>query len=314
MTLGVGGGTPCAALYSAVHLARLEGKVLVQGAQVGADGRLDDVCRRTGARIPAVFKGHDHVGLAQRVLAGRSGTVLRTFDAGQSFTVLSDSSLGTLVKVRFLSADVGWVAGHNGVFVTSDGGAGWHCQLGSVTCLDAHFVDPMTIYMITGSNTSPFPGYIYTTTDAGLTWQMQFLQNGVLWSGGVHFEDANTGWVVSGGGTILHTTNGGGVNWTGITEIQSKPFKGIQKGTTGEIHAMPTSIGIRLLIENVQPAELRLQVYDPLGRLVWANNKRPERKGNFSFYWPCTKTAKGLYFARALQGNQGWNGRILLLR
>jgi photosystem II stability/assembly factor-like uncharacterized protein len=49
---------------------------------------------------------------------------------------------------------------------------------------------------------------ILRTTDGGMTWRQQDVNSG---SGlrAVFFIDANKGWAVGNGGTVLHTTTGG---------------------------------------------------------------------------------------------------------
>ena len=51
-------------------------------------------------------------------------------------------------------------------------------------------------------------GVVYKTTNRGTNWVPQ--QTGThQWLMDISFSDANNGWVVGGGGTMLHTTNGG---------------------------------------------------------------------------------------------------------
>jgi photosystem II stability/assembly factor-like uncharacterized protein len=84
-------------------------------------------------------------------LVGARGTVLRTVNAGQSFdTLASDSSLGTLVDVRFINYQKGWAAGSSGLFFTTNGGAAWERQCAPSGLLAAYFLPPDTIYLVTG--------------------------------------------------------------------------------------------------------------------------------------------------------------------
>jgi len=247
-------------------------------------------------------------------IVGYKGTVLRTFNAGLSFTNLSDSSLGTLINVRFFNSSLGIVAGSNGIFKTINGGTTWAQILSVSTNLGAFFLDSLTFYMITGSNSTPFPGFIYRTINGGISWQKQFLQNGMFLNGGIYFHDSNTGWVVSGGGTILYTSNAGSTNWTGIKESNSPIFKGNYKKPNGEIQVLPMAKGFRIFIENVHSHTIELSIFNSFGRLIWSQRKNIEQNDNFSFFWYAAAIPGGIYFIKARQKDRFWYGRIFVLK
>jgi photosystem II stability/assembly factor-like uncharacterized protein len=116
----------------------------------------------------------------------------------------------------------GWVGtveygggGGGRVLLTQDGGKTWSPRFTSVgnqqhvTGLD--FISPTTGWLVG-------VGHPHITNDGGNTWTQQSVPNqGSLDLLGINFSDANNGWAVGGselgGGTILHTSDGG-TTWT----------------------------------------------------------------------------------------------------
>jgi photosystem II stability/assembly factor-like uncharacterized protein len=151
------------------------------------------------------------------IVVGASGTILRTTNAGATWSSVGDSSFGTLNDVHFTDTDNGWVTGTDNILGTTDGGLTWQYLFDEDTYNLAHsfFVNSDTGYAVAISNTTPFPAYILKTIDGGLNWQREPLDAaGMFGAGGIFFVNSQKGWVVSSGGTIMHTANGGGIVWS----------------------------------------------------------------------------------------------------
>jgi photosystem II stability/assembly factor-like uncharacterized protein len=86
---------------------------------------------------------------------------------------------------------------------TLDGGIEWTGLSAGIDPQSFHFPNADTGYAVSGS-------YIVKTTDGGSEWldQISGTTNGL---NSVYFTDANTGYIVGDDGTILKTTNGGGL-------------------------------------------------------------------------------------------------------
>jgi parallel beta-helix repeat protein len=141
-------------------------------------------------------------------VGGPPGVILKTIDAGQSWTQLGKTGVN-FRSVYFLNLDTGYVVGGGGeIHKTIDGGTTWATQIINigVTLYSVFFVNSQTGF-ITGDN-----GIILRTTDGGLTWIQQTSgTTNTLYS--VYFAGADTGYAVGASGIILKTVNGG-VNWT----------------------------------------------------------------------------------------------------
>ena len=174
---------------------------------------------------------------------GEFGTILKTIDGGESWTVLSSGTTNHLTSVYFLNSTTGFAVGGGGTILkTTDGGIIW-TSISSGTSgelLSVFFPDSNTGYVggfgilktIDGgsswtslSSASNYDvhsiyftdanigyavcgGIIIKTINGGITWT--FSSPTCKWFSSVYFTDANTGYVVGDEGTILKTTNGGG--------------------------------------------------------------------------------------------------------
>ncbi|MCB9089898.1 MAG: Ig-like domain-containing protein [Calditrichae bacterium] len=138
------------------------------------------------------------------VAVGYLGTILRTSDGGDTWTIQSSGTTENLLGVFFTDTNNGTVVGRFGTILrTTNGGITWVSQSSGVTIhlRDVYFTDAATGWVV-GSGT------ILHTTNGGDTWTPQ---NSAPYKVlcGVFFSDANTGWVVGEDGTIRRTTNGG---------------------------------------------------------------------------------------------------------
>ena len=137
---------------------------------------------------------------------------------------------------------------------------------------------------------------ILKTTDSGANWTAQ-TSGTTNWLSSVYFTDANTGYAVGAGGTILKTTDGGGtfvernMQETPALHIYPNPFS-----TTAKI-ILPESFNTGTFI-----------LYDVFGRKVMQreiNKKTLEiQKGNL---------ASGVYFYRVWNDDEVYTGKIIRL-
>jgi predicted outer membrane repeat protein len=159
----------------------------------------------TTTPLNSVFFTNTNIGYA---VGGPPAVLLKTIDAGQSWTKLSET--GTNFRsVCFLNADTGFVVGGSGeIHKSTDGGNIWTIQInGTTTSLYSVFFINSQTGFITGDN-----GKILKTHDGGQNWTQQNSgTTSTLYS--VYFTDVDTGYVVGASGTILKTTNSG-LNWT----------------------------------------------------------------------------------------------------
>ena len=130
-----------------------------------------------------------------------------------------------LIAVSAVSDDVAWVAGANRTFLrTTNGGATW--TVGQVPAPDApnlqfrdvHAVDASTAYLLSIGNGRD--SRIFKTTDAGDSWQTQFVNADTLaFYDCFDFWSPDSGIVVSDavrGELVVRTTANGGKSWVQV--------------------------------------------------------------------------------------------------
>ena len=143
-------------------------------------------------------------------MAGNSGALYKTTDAGASWVQLTSGTSNNLNSVYFINTDIGFVAGTNGTILkTINGGITWTLQpSGSYTTnLHSVYFTNANIGYIFGDN-----GTILKTSNGGSNWNMQ--ASGVSWNmNAAYFINPDTAYAVGDNGGVLKTTDGG-VNWT----------------------------------------------------------------------------------------------------
>ncbi|PKL85632.1 MAG: hypothetical protein CVV22_06935 [Ignavibacteriae bacterium HGW-Ignavibacteriae-1] len=138
-------------------------------------------------------------------MAGYSGTIFRTTDAGVTWIDHSTDTSNIFVDIFLFSDGTGWIVGTDGAIskVNSNGEvrkleSNSKLQFNSVFFLDKN------IGWVTGEN-----GIVLKTIDGGENWFIlqHEIPNLHLWS--IYFIDEMNGWVVGDMGAVLSTTNGG---------------------------------------------------------------------------------------------------------
>jgi photosystem II stability/assembly factor-like uncharacterized protein len=118
-------------------------------------------------------------------------------------------------QIQFFNEGLGWGISNRGFLRTTDGGNSWSpSQIDVVTPLHKFgFVNPLCGWMIGGSSGFSFgyhsfgPGYVFKTTDGGMTWKNEFTSD-IDFSDFVPETD-RVCWVVDLNSRLFNTTNDG---------------------------------------------------------------------------------------------------------
>ena len=160
------------------------------------------------------------------------GIIYVTLDGGQNWSVqyLAGQRSGSLSRVKFIDARVGWAIGEDVVLHTTDGGEHWAEQRHDKGdyLFDIISVSPVDLWMVGGN------GLLLHTVDGGTTWQRSGLPPKWQreWFSRVLFIDNLRGWVVGDNGLILATTNGG-KSWQLESTGKSAYLRAITVTSTG---------------------------------------------------------------------------------
>jgi gliding motility-associated-like protein len=172
----------------------------------------------------------------------RFGLVYRSFNNGAAWDTVKVGPIGnvgtqaqqfvTFRGIEFPSRNIGYACGNRGaVYKTTDAGATWTnispfpalnisptgFPNSAMSYTDIQALDNNTVFVVGNFFTSANNRRIYKTTDGGTTWvdasgNIDFISPGGNLNG-ILMHDANNGYVVTPGG-VLFTTNNGGAYWT----------------------------------------------------------------------------------------------------
>jgi photosystem II stability/assembly factor-like uncharacterized protein len=110
-----------------------------------------------------------------------------------------------LNSVYFITEEIGFAAGFDGIFKTTDSGLNWFQQISGFGLMSIHFTSADIGYSV------GIGGTIFKTLDGGINWNQQFSGTNNTFTQ-VQFISPLKGWIV-GETEVLRTTNGG-INWT----------------------------------------------------------------------------------------------------
>ena len=142
---------------------------------------------------------------------GYHGTIIKTIDGGNNWTLISSGTMIELTSVYFTNEYTGWVVGatdpgFNIILKTTNGGINWISQSSGVNnyLTSICFINSYTGWVVGTA------GLVLKTTNGGSNWNTQDTLSAAFRT--VCFIDSANGWIV-GGHTpgelqILRTTNG----------------------------------------------------------------------------------------------------------
>jgi photosystem II stability/assembly factor-like uncharacterized protein len=132
------------------------------------------------------------------------------------------------------------ITSHNHVInKTTDDGLTWTSSYCGFTASEIYYSIPGSGNFITAEDEN-FNGVIHKTTDGGITWTDDlFVTSNLLNS--VFFPDKETGYVVGANGTILKTTNGGGLVSIKETKAPESSFSIYPNPATNKISIATSS-------------------------------------------------------------------------
>ncbi len=217
-----------------------------------------------------------------------SGVVSRTADGGDTWQSLPSSGLGGYARwLWFADEQIGLASCGDGIYRTEDGGMSW------TLVQAANYGSPLAVDPSgRGFALDGFDGTLFTTGDAGLTWETAPLP----WRGGADVAVAGTDFVVVGEyASILH----GEV--LGATAVDPLPAPGAVS-----LRAAPNPFNPRVELQLAIPrdGQVRVDIFDARGRRVRALAIGEVTAGTHTWTWNGQDDAgralpSGLYLARA---------------
>lgn len=185
--------------------------------------------------------------------AGDAGMIMKTTDAGESWTILKSGKFERLASVDFTDQqNTGYAAGSNGIILkTTDAGLTWIDKSlnANETYLSVNFPEGDQTGYLTGVTLNDTLGVVYKTVNGGDSWfPLNPGINGLL--NDIEFpEDINTGYICgrdySNVNPIILKTTNGGTTWINQSQGLTGTFYSIcfpQNSQTGYVTGYPGTI------------------------------------------------------------------------
>ena len=201
---------------------------------------------------------NDNVGFITGGQAGNQGVILKTLDAGNTWTKLEPNSGSAIYGIFFTSPTTGYYSNFQGeIKKTENGGETWNLLSSGVTTTvyALHFTSNLEGYAC-GEK-----GVLLKTTDAGETWNLLNSNTTDVFTD-MAFLDEYVGFAVGGNvanntSTILKTSDGG-ESWTSETITSTRQYgceflsfeAGFSVGLNGSI----------LKVTNISAADQKIKV------------------------------------------------------
>ena len=257
------------------------------------------------------------VGESTFVAVGAVGRIYKSTDRGISWTAQPGPTLASLNVVVFANDQVGFAAGNFGTILrTTDGGSTWAQVLSGTNAnlYDGGISGNEVFFCGAG-------GIIITSSDGGLTFALDMIVpdgfgifgmsiTGTSGPGTSKAAASATAFAVGDHGTVITKQLGS----TGVQDAQSN---------------VPTSFGLYQNYPNpfnptttiqyhiggvVASTNVRLVVYDILGREVATLVNEVERPGRYTVHFDGSSLASGVYFYRLVAGSFSKTKNMILLK
>jgi photosystem II stability/assembly factor-like uncharacterized protein len=273
-------------------------------------GSWDNVDPTTTFILESTFFTDADTGLA----VGLNGTIRKTTDGGGSWTTIPSGTMATLESVHFPDMQAGYIVGESGVMLKStDGGESWNdVGIGEETSsyYSVHFTSPTEGYAVGMGFAMPGQyGTVLQTTDGGDNWtELLGVSHTANILSAVHFPDADTGYIVGYGGTIIRV---GTDIETSIPEesiTQHNRFQLFQNYPNPFNPITEISFSLPML------SNVKLEIFNIKGQKVTTLVNQHLSPGHYKYKWDGSEVASGVYFYRLQAGDFSQVKKMLLIK
>ncbi|HEX7070391.1 MAG TPA: YCF48-related protein, partial [Rhodothermales bacterium] len=206
---------------------------------------------------------------------GDSGTIVRTTDGGQTWTRVPSATSQHLWDVQFVSEEIAMAVGLTGTVLRSED---------------------------TGETWSPISGYPYVFTSTNYI--------------GLHFLDENHGVIVGHGGIAVMTGSGfGHPSQTFTVDVEDAPEVELpDRIALDQNYPNPFNPATTIAYRLTEPSNVRLAVYDVLGRQVALLVDGPVSPGTHEVHFDAASLASGTYLYQLRAGSEVETRKMVLVR
>jgi len=236
--------------------------------------------------------------------------IFKTTNQGVNWTQHSRIT-GVFFAISFMNSNTGIICGDNGVAMrTTNGGANW-TSVTTGTTNDLVAIQSVTtnVFCMVGSS-----GTIKKSTNAGLNWLTQTCPVTANLRSIDMFSSDDFGLIAAAGGIILRTTNGG--TFTAVMQNGSEVPESYSLGQNYPNPFNPnTKINFSIPSSGLHNrSNVRLAVYDILGKEVALLVNENLSSGNYSVDFEASSLPTGTYFYRLQAGEFTDTKKLVLIK
>lgn len=249
------------------------------------------------------------------ILSGKS--IYMTIDSGNTWdSIFTYNGVqgASFSSIFFPSANIGYASMvysnmfNNGSIIlkTTNGGNDWQQMYQGYT----HYISKMYFKNnnagITVSEGSL--GYVFYTTNGGFNWHQSFWTDYGLKD--VVFTTPETGFIIGGEGSILRTTNFGGI----VTSINYSNTINISSFSLSQNYPNPFNPSTKIKFDIPKGSLVKLKIYDILGREVATLVNEKLNPGTYEYEWNGIDLSSGIYFYKLEAENFIQTKRMVLVK
>ncbi|MCX6150069.1 MAG: YCF48-related protein [Ignavibacteriales bacterium] len=247
--------------------------------------------------------------------------IFKTIDGGKNWKSVCIDSTFSVNSFYFINADIGWAAGvghdpityywNKYIYKTIDGGDSW------TLCTNVPRAEYSSISFINenigwagGAKNfgSLWESQMIKTTDGGKTWFEQNAPN-TVGIASIFSVNENICYAVGYDG-IFKTTDGGGIVYVKEKENNAVP-KNIELYQNFPNPFNPTTV---INYQLSEPSDVKLKIYDVLGREIAMLVNKFQKEGKYSFNYNADGLSSGVYFYVLQAGELTSTKKMILIR
>jgi photosystem II stability/assembly factor-like uncharacterized protein len=238
-----------------------------------------------------------------------SSNILRTTNGGTNWLVINTgSSQNGISQITMTDSIHVFAVAKNETFLrSSNGGVNWLSQsYGTLDGMSLGFCYNAIGFMVCGKE-SPAQYKISKTSDFGATWTTTMSGTGKVYYN-INFVWYQWGFLFGSGGTILKTTNMGGV-WVGKTGNEVPGDFSLNQNYPNPFN--PSTIIKYQIPSNVN---VKINVFDVTGKEISTLVNEKQTAGTYEVTFDASNLSSGIYFYRLTAGDYTKTIRMILVK
>lgn len=236
-----------------------------------------------------------------------SSPILKTTNTGGSWSIYN-TNLQNLSSIYFINENTGFAVGYKTILKTINCGLAWSNIFTSNEGLGKIFFSSANTGYAAG-----IYGELVKTTNAGSTWvRLHSLTRKNIST--LYFINDLTGYFAGGSGIILKTTSGGNLFGVKKINIEIPAIYSLYQNYPNPFNPS-TKIKFEIAADSKgQTADVKLIIYDALGREVSVLVNEQLKAGEYEVEWNAQNFPSGVYFYRIVSGEFILTRKMVLIK